>query len=104
MWGPALKVLFAALDSRKDSQTSYEKQLYGELLALKAIVEKFDESGGVAVGSVIVTGGGGVLMSGQPFDVGMKNIIVGPEDEGAGETVRMQINCGKPDCPNKEYQ
>jgi hypothetical protein len=43
-------------------------------------------------------------MPGKPFDTGMKNIIVGPQEEGAGEPVRMQINCGNPDCPNKEYK
>jgi hypothetical protein len=106
MLGPALTLLFAALDSRKDNQTSYEKHLYAELLALKMAAEKLAESplGGIALGLPAGVQVGGVLVSGNPFEVGMKNIIVGPLEEGAGEAVRMQINCGNPNCPNKEFK
>jgi hypothetical protein len=106
MLGPALTQLFDALDSRQNSQTVYEQRLYQELLVLKSVAEKFAEFslGGMALGSPAGVEAGVVLMPGKPFDTGMKNIIVGPQEEGAGETVRMQINCGNPDCPNKEYK
>jgi hypothetical protein len=106
MLGPALTLLFDALDSRQNSQTVYEQHLYQELLVLKLAAEKFAEAGlgGMALGLPAAVEGGTVLIAGKPFDPGMKNIIVGPLDEGAGEAVRMQINCGKTDCPNKEYK
>ena len=106
MLGPALTLLFDALDSRQNSQTVYERHLYRELLALKMAAEKLAESplGGIALGLPAAVGPGEVVWSGKQFDTGMKNIVVGPLDEGAGEAVRMQINCGKTDCPNKEYK
>jgi len=106
MLGPALTLLFDALDSRQNSQTVYERHLYRELLALKMAAEKLAESplGGIALGLPAAVGPGEVVWSGKQFDTGMKNIVVGPQEEGAGETIRMQINCGKTDCPNKEYK
>ena len=106
MLGPALTLLFDALDSRQNSQTVYERHLYRELLALKMAAEKLAELplGGIALGLPAAVGPGEVVWSGKPFDTGMKNIVVGPQEEGAGETIRMQINCGKTDCPNKEYK
>jgi hypothetical protein len=98
MLGPALTQLLVALDGRKDSQTSYEKRLYRELLVLKMVGDKFaeeplDSLGSLTVGSVrglaaAVPAGlalQGLAKYSRSFDVGPKNIIVGLQDPvGAG--------------------
>jgi hypothetical protein len=136
MLGPALTLLFAELDGRKDRQTSYEKALYQELLVLQALGaenqpqsplggtfggERFRESplGGVfggdkpdspfgnPVGLPVDFGLSGISniprRRGGPFDNNMAGIVVAPQ-EGGGGPPRMQINCGKTDCPNKEFK
>jgi hypothetical protein len=119
MLGPALMVLLNELHNRKDRQTSYEKQLYAELLWLAAAAAA-GTGAGVAAGAVIVEGGAlevgagtfGPAISnmanvrrsglGGQADKGFTGNVIGPQDRQ--ESPRLQINCGNPDCPNKEFR
>lgn len=117
MLGPALMVLLNELHNRKDRQTSYEKQLYAELLWLAAAA---GTGAGVAAGAVIVEGGALELGAGTfgpaisnmanvrrsglggQADKGFTGNVIGPQDRQ--KYPRLQINCGNPDCPNKEFR
>jgi hypothetical protein len=98
--GPALLQLLAELDQRRDRQTPYEAQLHQELLVLAALaggagpdrhfvrpdasifVNNSGQGGGGFAGTVVGSGGGG----------------------GSGGPPRLQINCTREGCPNKEFK
>jgi hypothetical protein len=101
MIGPALMLLFNELDSRKDKQTAYEKRLYRELLALGGV--SGEEFPGRPTGREFR----GVDMSKavrgrQRLDRGIAGNVIGRQN--VDEPARLQINCGNPNCPNKEFK
>jgi hypothetical protein len=121
MLGPALTELFTALDGRKDSQTSYEKHLYQELLVLKMFGDSlaeaplggFSAAGGMAASLPADLALQGIAKFSRPFleniivgprNPGLENIVVGPRDPGGSEPIRLQVNCENPTCPNKEFK
>jgi hypothetical protein len=108
MLGPALTLLFNQLDRRTDKQTLYEKRLHQELLALKTVGEKLRESPSSGAHGLptdlSVSGLSDFARSrfGMTLDSHLTSVIVGPQEDD--EAARLQINCGKPNCPNKEYK
>jgi hypothetical protein len=108
MLGPALTLLFNQLDRRTDKQTLYEKRLHQELLALKTVGEKLQESpfsGTLGLPTDFSVSGLSDFAHrrfGTPLDSHLTGVVVGPQEDD--ETARLQINCGEPNCPNKEYK
>lgn len=121
MIGPALTQLFVALNKRKDKLTEFEKTLHRELLG-ELVAKQFAEStlvrGAVLGGSIVASSSTQIEVTGND----LRNMGIGgslQEVFGSGPTLKlqvdlsgadgdgsrkMQINCGKPDCPNKEYK
>jgi len=101
MLGPALARLFKELDSRRDGQTSYEKRLFQELLALKASTEAFPEHPlGRAPDLSNFAGGFG----GSESLRGIAGVVVGRQDDDSDDDSRLQMGCKKLDCPNREFK
>ncbi|WP_338309646.1 hypothetical protein [Bradyrhizobium sp. TM233] len=109
MLGPALSLLLAELHKRADKLTNYEELLYSELRDL------FDNSAVIAPGiepsplmkSLVEArarraAAGSPKLQAHAFDEYFQNIIR-PDDEDENRP-RVQINCGKKDCPNKKYK
>jgi hypothetical protein len=99
MLGPALSLLLAQLHERSGSPTTtaaltkYEQLLYSELLNL------FDHFAVIAPGMETSP----LMKSPEDFKARREIVmqtIVRPDDDD--ERPRLQINCGRDDCPNKQ--
>lgn len=114
MLGPALSLLLAQLHERAGSPTKppsltrYEQLLYSELRDL------FDHSAVITPGmetSSLMKSLEDIKaqrkMATPPFELQARGLneylhtIIRPDDEDE-ERPRLQINCGRDDCPNKQ--
>lgn len=102
MLGPALAQLFHELNGRKSRLTSYEKRLYVELVLMKALNEPFPE---LTPGRLSELPELSNFSSGFGFDTlsQIAGTVIGPQD-GDDEAPRLQINCIRDNCPNKEFE